>query len=139
MTTRPVKSSFQHSAAVASARISGGPSRLAGASGCRRPCPTGRCSGTTAGPREVCAGAAEVAAVTQRPRPWLQLVREQDGLGHLAHRLARIHRQLLDFAKRLSLFQALAIHQQALCALDQLAGLEGLAHVLELCLDGLKL
>src|SRR5918912_3505165 len=63
----------------------------------------------------------------------LYLMREQDRLGHLAHRLARIHTELLDAPESFRLFEALAIHENALGAIHDLARLQRLfqrAHLL---------
>src|SRR5437764_386737 len=45
---------------------------------------------------------------------------EQDRLGHLAHRLARIHAELLDAPEGIRFFEALGVHEQALGALHDL-------------------
>src|SRR5919199_6767376 len=63
----------------------------------------------------------------------LYLMREQDCLGHLAHRLARIHTELLDAPESFRLFEALAVHENALGAIHDLARLQRLfqsAHLL---------
>src|SRR4051812_17631755 len=63
----------------------------------------------------------------------LYLMREQDRLGHLAHRLTRIHAELLDAPESIRFFEALAVHEQALGALHDLARFQRLfqrAHLL---------
>jgi len=62
-----------------------------------------------------------------------------DGLRDLAHAQAAVHRGLLDPAERLRLRQAHLGGQQALGALDQLAGGELLLQVADLALQGLDL
>src|SRR5579884_48114 len=60
---------------------------------------------------------------------------KNDSLRHFLHRLATVHRQLLDLAEGLRLLQPLAVHEDALCALDQLARLQRLAQVADLLLE----
>src|SRR5947209_5728508 len=63
------------------------------------------------------------------------LLGKDDGLRHFSHRLAAVHRQLLDLAERVGLFHALAFHEDALCTLDQLARLQRFAQVADFLLE----
>jgi hypothetical protein len=56
-------------------------------------------------------------------RAALELVRQQDRLGHLAHRLAVVHADPAHALEGFRLAQAVHLHQDALGALDQLARL----------------
>lgn len=59
-------------------------------------------------------------------RTALELVRQEDRLGHLAHRLAVVHADPAHALEGFRLAQAVHLHQDALGTLDQLARLERL-------------
>ena len=68
----------------------------------------------------------------------LCLLRQDDRLRDLLHRLARVHGHFLDLAERLRLGQVLRIHQNAFGAVNNLARLQRLGQITHLLLQFAK-
>src|SRR5450756_2594080 len=67
------------------------------------------------------------------------LVGQNDGLGHVFHRLAIVHTHFLDLAEGFGLAEPLLVHQDALGPVDQLASLQRCLKIQNLLLQFLKL